>query len=79
MEKLKLNALALENKEVLTRAQLKRVLGGEADGSGGSPKIDACKGLKENDPCAWVYNGEKSTGYCRWFAFSTALHCSNLL
>lgn len=83
MKKLKLNALFLQNEEVLSRAQLKRVLGGD-DGSGAdateaAPKIEACKKLKEGDACAWVYKGEKSSGYCRRYAFGTVLHCSNLI
>ena len=40
MKKLKLNALAFQSGEVLTRIQLKNVLGGSDPGSGGGPDCD---------------------------------------
>jgi len=40
MKKLKLNASAFQNGEVLTRMQLKNVLGGSGSGSGGTGLCD---------------------------------------
>lgn len=45
MKKLKLSLQNIEGAEVLTRAQLKKVLGGnEDDGSGGKKCSDSCDG-----------------------------------
>lgn len=43
MKKLKLNVLQLGAKEVLTREQLKKVLGGNLAGNGTVQPSDACK------------------------------------
>ena len=43
MKKLKLNELNLGNAEVLTREELKKVLGGMGSGSGGTNCTDSCE------------------------------------
>jgi hypothetical protein len=57
MKKLKLNLQYLENAELLTRAQLKTILGGE-EGSGGEPDAvcnsNACTYKKEVTDTIWT-------------------------
>ena len=84
MKKLSLKSSAFNKGEVLTREQLKKVMGGDdGSGSGGgggdSPKVKACSGKKNGDSCSFVYNGTDSYGYCRAYAPDYTLHCSNLL
>lgn len=43
-----------------------------------SPKMGACEGKSDGDPCEWVYNGSMSYGRCRCYFPSTELHCSDL-
>jgi len=66
---------------LLSRAEMKKVMGGNvAPGDGGpGPKVIACEGKKEGDPCSWPYNGGTSTGYCRSYAPDYTRHCSNLI
>ena len=61
MKKLKLTAVNLAAKEVLTRAQLKHVMGGDDPGSDGPEVCDAtCDG-----PCFVICGGKKVFGRCR--------------
>lgn len=71
MKKLKLNLRQLENAEVLTRSQLKNVLGGDAVSStytkcgtniscSGKAEFEAC-GSSGNCGCGWV----SGSLYCR--------------
>lgn len=83
MKKLTLKPNTVTKGEVLTRAQLKKVMGGDlgSNGSGtpgGTPKIDACKQKKAGDRCSWIYNGYEVWGYCRSY-MAQPIHCSDLL
>ena len=84
MKKLKLTNFDLS--EILSRDELKKIVGGDfgsgsGSGSGtGYPKIDACAGKKEGDSCSFEYNGSPSYGYCTArLAPAYTMHCSNLL
>lgn len=85
MKKLKLNKVDFAGAEVLTRNQLKKVMGGDmnetgdGDEYGESPKVAACKDKSEGAACSFLYNGSTSTGYCRSYAPNYVRHCSNLL
>jgi hypothetical protein len=84
MKKLSLKGNALYKGEVLTRAQLKKVMGGDAgsgSGSGISPditKIDACKGKILNNACMWRTSGVEYWGRCLQFQTSP-MACSSLI
>jgi natural product precursor len=86
MKKLKLSNFDFS--EILSREELKRIVGGDfgsgsGSGSGsktGYPKIDACSGKKNCDPCSFMYNGVPSTGKCTdKLAPAYTMHCSNLV
>jgi len=88
MKKLKLN-ISSNVGDVLTSEELKHVLGGETNGSGsgsggtssGSPKIDACKGKKQKDPCEFIgRHGYRNYGCCQYnsLALTVTLYCSDL-
>ncbi len=65
---------------LLSKAEMKNVLGGNPPEDGGEPgpKIKACEGKKVNDPCFWEWNGTPQSGYCQSY-MAQPLHCSNLL
>ncbi|GHE44120.1 hypothetical protein [Sphingobacterium griseoflavum] len=53
----------------------------EATGSGPSdpnPKMTACVGKKEYDPCSWTYQGMSYSGYCR-HRMASELYCADTL
>lgn len=82
MKKLKLSNFELT--EILSREELKKIVGGDygsgSNSSGsGSPKVVACQGKKEGEGCSFIYNGQDSLGKCRAYAPDYTLHCSNLL
>lgn len=62
MKKLKLQALKFGTGEILTREQLKNVLGGD-DPSGGSGGVWKCS----NSTCILVFNGNNESGQCAWY------------
>jgi len=63
MKKLKLSAPTFQNGEVLTRAQLKKVLGG--DGSGGEGDLGRCYTHWEDRICTFIgKNGTEVPGEC---------------
>ncbi|MGM9476841.1 hypothetical protein ACS5PU_10430 [Pedobacter sp. GSP4] len=79
MKKLSLNPNAFDKGEVLTRAQLKKVMGGgSAPESGESPKITACQDKKDGDYCVWTYEGTSYEGHCRSY-LASPLACSSLI
>ncbi|MEN5088845.1 hypothetical protein ABE426_20455 [Sphingobacterium faecium] len=64
--------ISLKNlKEVLSRDDLKMIVGGSSGGSGSgsdpNPKITACKDKSENASCSWVSNGTTYTGKCKTY------------
>ena len=76
MKKLKLDQQKFAGAEVLSRAQLRKVMGGE--GSGNSPKVAACCGKAVNDDCNFTLAcGFESKGKCQSY-FTGPLHCSDL-
>ena len=81
MKKLKLKALGLGAREVLSREQLRNVFGG-SDGSGGdgcaSDKFKACDDKNEGNSCCFRYHGVRSDGLCRKYAPDYVMHCSDL-
>lgn len=89
MKKLKLKALELGARELLSREQLKNVIGGSGTGSedpgsnSGSgdcvnDKFEACKGKGDGDACCFIWNGSHYPGKCRAFAPDYKFHCSDL-
>lgn len=52
MKKIKLNLQQLDGAEVLTRSQLKKIMGGVMDGGS-----ELCMGCKTNEECAAVGKG----------------------
>ncbi|MFC1226222.1 hypothetical protein ACFE6N_20635 [Pedobacter sp. BG31] len=85
MKKLKLSDFDFT--EILSRDELKKIVGGDFGSGSGSgskppavpPKVAACQGKKAGDQCSFLYNGKDSPGYCRAYAPDYTLHCSNLL
>lgn len=69
MKKLKLNLRNVG--EVLTREQLKQIVGGSGSGSGSGKK--PCDGKSEGDSCAHPSGG---TGKCEYYPFSSGLVCN---
>lgn len=84
MKKLKLKALELGAKGVLSREQLKSILGGAGSGgSGGSAdctkdKFAVCTGQPEGTVCCFTYSGTVYYGKCYAFAPDYKIHCSDL-
>lgn len=83
MKKLVLKSSAFNGGEVLSREQLKKVMGGDGgsgngSGSGGSPKIDACSGKSVGDSCFWTYQGTSYSGRCQSY-MAQPLACSTLI
>jgi len=77
MKKLNLKVSELMNPEVLTREQLKNVMGGSGVvTTTASPKTVACIGLKQCDGCSYSYNGSTEYGRCISL-YGQPLHCSN--
>lgn len=65
MKKLKLNISNLQSAEILTREQLKKVMGGLASGSGAACPSDcsgSCTAGGANGKCRWT--SDKKTCYC---------------
>lgn len=77
MKKLRLQRTTFAGGEVLTREQLKNIMGGYADATTLNSKTQACVGKKEGDHCTFTYEGSPESGYCHSFMFGT-IHCSNL-
>ncbi|RAJ76630.1 hypothetical protein CLV59_108149 [Chitinophaga dinghuensis] len=87
MKKLKLKALDLGAKELLSREQLKNILGGDGSDDGGSTgisdgcaadKVAACKDKNEGNSCCFYYQGHRYDGLCRKYAPNYVNHCSDL-
>ncbi|RAJ76621.1 hypothetical protein CLV59_108140 [Chitinophaga dinghuensis] len=85
MKKLRLKALDLGAKELLSREQLRNILGGDGSDDGGSgptncgmtPTI-ACSGKSSGDQCCWYTNQTVYYGICRSYAPTYVLRCSDL-
>ncbi|SDE20256.1 hypothetical protein SAMN04487894_12617 [Niabella drilacis] len=65
MKKLKLNLVNLEGTQVLTRDQLKRIMGGQGSGEG-SGTIDHCGGAANVSICGtcWTTDNKCLCDYC---------------
>ncbi|WP_423737523.1 hypothetical protein [Chitinophaga caseinilytica] len=79
MKKLKLKLQKLGAKELLSRDQLKNILGGEVAGSACTgDKFSECVGKSEGTACCFTWSGTIYTGKCYAFAPDYKLHCSDL-
>ena len=67
----------MKKANLLSKAEMKKVMGGNEVDPGGSPKIEACKGKHDGDECNWTYNGVEQSGKCRSY-LAQPLHCSDL-
>lgn len=80
MKKLNLKSNAFNKGEVLTRAQLKKVLGGDGSedfgsGSADISKIKACETFAMGDCCTFITNGTEYPGKCSSYMASEK-YCS---
>lgn len=77
----KLNLQLLSIKEMLTKEQMKKVVGGyetTTTTTTKSPKIAACEGKKHGDECIYTYQDVHYQGTCTSF-FAGPLFCSTLM
>lgn len=80
MKKLTLKALELGARELLSREQLKNILGGDigsatdCDGD----KVQVCQSKQEGTSCCFTWSGTIYRGKCHAFAPDYTLHCSDL-
>jgi bacteriocin-like protein len=77
-----LEKIQMKNFREMTEKEMKHTTGGYDSYGVTSPKIEACKGKKEGDPCSFMYNNRECPGRCRRYALDGTpdgtLHCSDL-
>lgn len=78
MKKIHLNVANLDATEMLSREQLKTILGGSSGSNTNTctkPWHTACDGKKIADACSFVDNGVTKSGYCSQNAFNPCKYC----